>query len=290
MREPELAGHPSIDSPRPEGAGGRAKFPLSRVAFVASVVVHAVAGYALTRHEWPSAPPQERPVADFFLFEMPRPPQAAPEPISVPEPVAPVPEAREQPQPEPPAPAPRAAEPVEPQVTVVAPIEAEPPPLQPMPSNADLAEARQRAAEEVITEGAAENEFLTFSIDDVAPPRPEPEPKPERSIFDGGGGGSGPSVATVGQQRTKFGRKVAELCNALTGGFAAVFQGFGLFSACASPDSEPSGLFPEVRPAYLDLMPECVDTRDTAPALALEAPFSTVKCRLVKQEDPGREP
>ena len=30
-------------------------------------------------------------------------------------------------------------------------------------------------------------------------------------------------------------------------------------------------------------MPECVDTRDTAPALALEAPFPTVKCRLVKQ-------
>jgi hypothetical protein len=32
-------------------------------------------------------------------------------------------------------------------------------------------------------------------------------------------------------------------------------------------------------------MPECIDTRDTAPALALEAPFPTVKCRLVKQEE-----
>jgi hypothetical protein len=66
-------------------------------------------------------------------------------------------------------------------------------------------------------------------------------------------------------------------------------MGFGSF--CAPPSSgEPSGLFPEVRPAYLDLMPECVDTRDTAPALALEAPFSTVKCRLVKQEDPEEQP
>jgi hypothetical protein len=289
MRELELAGHPSIDSPRPIGAGGRAKFPLSRVAFVGSVVAHAVAGYALSRHEWPGAAPDARPVAEFFLFEMPRPPQALPEPIPVPE-SAPLPEAREQPQPEPPAPAPRAAEPVEPQATVVAPPEVEPAPLPPMPSSADLAEARERAAEEVITEGAAESEFLTFSMDDVAPARPKPEPKPERSIFDGGGSSSGPSVATVGQQRTKFGRKVAELCNALTGGFGASFLGFGLFSACASPDGEPSGLFPEVRPAYLDLMPECVDTRDTAPALALEAPFPTVKCRLVKQVDPGREP
>jgi hypothetical protein len=71
----------------------------------------------------------------------------------------------------------------------------------------------------------------------------------------------------------------------LTGGFGVAFQGFGLFSACGSPDDGPSGLFPEVRPAHLDLMPECVDTRDTAPALALEAPFPTVKCRLVKQDE-----
>jgi hypothetical protein len=60
-------------------------------------------------------------------------------------------------------------------------------------------------------------------------------------------------------------------------------MGFGSFCA-PPPDGSPSGLFPEVRPAYLDLMPECVDTRDTAPALALEAPFPTVKCRLVEPE------
>jgi hypothetical protein len=205
-----------------------------------------------------------------------------------------LPEAREQPPVEP-APAPRAAEVVAPPVTVVEPAEREPAPsvpLVPTPSAVELDEARQRAAEEVVAERNAESEYLTFSIDDVAPPRREPEPTPKRSIFDGGGGADfgGRSVATVGQQRTKFGRKLAEFCNALTGGFGVALQGFGLFSACASPDNEPSGLFPEVRPAYLDLMPDCVDTRDTAPALALEAPFSTVKCRLVKQEDPGREP
>jgi hypothetical protein len=80
---------------------------------------------------------------------------------------------------------------------------------------------------------------------------------------------------------------VSALCNALTGGFS--LMGWGSF--CAGPaDGEPSGLFPEVRPAYLDLMPECVDTRDTAPALALEAPFPTVKCRLVMPEEIGMVP
>jgi hypothetical protein len=128
---------------------------------------------------------------------------------------------------------------------------------------------------------------MTFSLDDVVPPRPEPEPPPPPSIFDGGGSDfGGRSVGTVGQQRTKFGRKLAEFCNALTGGFGVAFQGFGLFKACASPESGLSGMLPEVRPEYLDLMPECVDTRDTAPALALEAPFPTVKCRLVRQQDP----
>ncbi len=92
--------------------------------------------------------------------------------------------------------------------------------------------------------------------------------------------------ATVGQQRTRVRRRKSELCNALTGGFGVALMGFGSFCAVRRPTSEPSGLFPEVRPAYLDLMPECVDTRDTAPALALEAPFPTIKCRLVKQEDP----
>ena len=94
-------------------------------------------------------------------------------------------------------------------------------------------------------------------------------------------------MGQLGQSRTKVGAKLASICNALTGGFS--LMGWGSF--CAGPsDGGPSGLFPEVRPAYLDLMPECVDTRDTAPALALEAPFSTVKCRLVKQQDPDEQP
>ena len=282
MRELELAGIPSIDETRPRR--GPARFPLSRTAFGASIFVHAIAGYALSRGLWPDASPP-LPSAEFFLFEMParRPPEAVP----VTPPVEPVPEVREESVP---APAPRPAAPV-PEPTVVV----EPPPLvEPAPSTEpaprafiDFDEERRRAVNQVVESRAGEKEYLTFSIDDVAPPR-RPEPEPDKpSIFDGTGGSRGPSVGQLGQARTKLGHRVSALCNALTGGFS--LMGWGSFCA-GPPDGEPSGLFPEVRPAYLDLMPECVDTRDTAPALALEAPFPTVKCRLVMPEEVGRAP
>jgi hypothetical protein len=229
---------------------------------------------------------------------LPPPPAAvAPEPSEVEEaavplpPVAPPPETREQPQ-QPPVPTPADVT-DQPIVTFeLSPEASEPPQLipapRPSPNAVELDEARQRAAEEVIAARSAENEYLTFSMDDVAPPRPaKREPKP--SIFDGGfgdGPSRGPNVGQAGQARTRFGHKLSALCNALTGGFS--LMGWGSFCAGAA-DGGLTGLFPEVRPDYLDLMPECVDTRDTAPALALEAPFPTVKCRLVKRVDPDAE-
>jgi len=296
MRELQLAGHPSIDPTRLLGVGVRTRFQLSRTAFVVSVGVHVLAGYLLSRQVWPSAAPPQNPVADFFLFELPQPrqpeavPAAIPAPIPAPtaEPAQPLPEVRELPQPEVAPPAPRAAEVVEqPALVREQPVEQPPAPV-PLraPSIEQLDEARRRAAQEIVSERAAEKEYLTFSIDDVAPPRPVPEPKPKRSIFDPSPGTRGPSVGQVGQARTKVGHRMSELCNALTGGFS--LMGFGSF--CAKSNGEPTGLFPEVRPAYLDLLPECVDTRDTAPALALESPFPTIKCRLVKQEDVENQP
>lgn len=290
MRELELAGYPSLDAMHAPAAPRGVRFKLSRMAFVVSVAVHVIAAYAMSRHGWPDASPPRAPLPDFF-FELPRPRPT--EPAVEPQPEATLPEEREAAPEEPraPAPAPRAAEVVAPPVVVVEPSAAVAPPAElepaPPPSVVDLDDARQRAAQEIVTERAAERAYMTFSIDDVAPPRPEAEPAPKRSIFDGGANSGGRSVGQVGQQRTKLGHKLVALCNALTGGFGVGFQGFGLFSACASPDDGPSGLFPEVRPAYLDMLPECVDTRDTAPALALEAPFPTIKCRMVRQDEPG---
>jgi hypothetical protein len=286
MRELELAGIPSFDPTRPR-RDGLARFPLSRAAFIASIAAHVLAAYALSRNPWSGASLPPPPTAEFFLFEMParRPADVAPVTAPVMPTVEPAPEAREEPAP---APAPRPL----PEPTVVV----EPPPLvvpepsaEPVPTPRafiDFDEERRRAANQVVESRAGEREYLTFSIDDVVAPRPEPEPdKP--SIFDGTGAPRGPSVGQLGQARTKLGHRVSALCNALTGGFS--LMGWGSF--CAGPsDSEPSGLFPEVRPAYLDLMPECVDTRDMAPALALEAPFPTVKCRLVMPDEIGRVP
>jgi hypothetical protein len=179
----------------------------------------------------------------------------------------------------------------EPTVVVEPPPAVEPAPSAesaPPPRVIDFDEERRRAANQVVESRAAQKEYLTFSMDDLIAPRPEPEPE-RKSIFDGTGATAtrGPTVGQLGQARTKLGHKVSALCNALTGGFSVL--GFGSF--CAGPsDSEPSGLYPEVRPAYLDLMPECVDTRDTAPELAREAPFPTVKCHLVKPDEIGRVP
>lgn len=305
MRELEFAGHPSPHPPRLPYAG-RAGFPLSRAAFIVSIGAHLVAGYVLIQHRWASEPVPPTP-AEFFLFELPPPaPEPVAEIVSAPVPAPPVEERV-------PEPALRAAEVVPPAEVVVeepppvaepAPVEepapsAEPAPIEelapsaeplpgaePAPTPApfiDLEEARRRAAREVVEEGAAASAYMTFSLDDVAPPREKKPDEPERSIFDGIGGSSrGPSVGQLGQSRTKFGHRVASLCNALTGGFS--LMGWGSF--CGSPDEGGySGLFPEVRPPYMDLLPECVDTRDSAPALALEAPFPTVKCRLVERAE-----
>ncbi len=283
MRELEPVVHPSIDTGRSPRAGDRVRFPLARMAFVVSVGVHVLAAYALSRQVWPSAAPQQNPIAEFFMFEIPRP--RAPDVTPAPVPEEPLPEIRE--RPEPVTPPPRATEPVAEPPAVVEPSAELQPAAPPQPAPIiDFDEARQRAAEEIVTERSAEKEYLTFSIDDVAAPRPVEEPEPERSIFDPGPRSRGPTVGQPGQQRTAFGRRMSELCNALTGGFS--LMGFGSF--CAAANEEPSGLFPEVRPAYLDLMPVCVETRDTAPQLARESPFPTLKCRLVKQEDSEDQP
>ena len=300
MRELELAISASIG--RGPVRATRAPKWLSREAFIASILAHVLAGYTLSRHFIEGTSPPT-PTAEFFLFEMPapRPTEVAPvTPL-----VEPVPEVREEPAP---APEPEPVQPdravvVEPQPTVVEPraVVESPPPTQPArtleeelaplprsPDDIDFDEERRRAANEVVTARAAKPEYLTFSIDDVAAPRPEPEPE-KLSIFDGTGASAskGPTAGQLGQARTKVGQKMSALCNALTGGFS--LMGWGSF--CAGPsDGGPSGLYPELRPEYLDLMPECVDTADTAPELALEAPFPTVKCRLVMPEEIGRAP
>jgi hypothetical protein len=298
MRELLLANVSRLPA-APEHTGQR-EWPLSRAALMLSLLAHVMGGFMASRWSWTGEPPLlPAPTAEFVFMPSPRPaapaavPQAAP-PVAPPTPAPAV---------APPAVAPQqievgAREAVEAELGP-APGVAEPPaaplppravldPLAPSPvlprvTRFDLDEARQRAAAEVVEERASEPEYLTFSVDDVAAPRPAAEPE-RRSIFDGTGS-KGVSAMTVGQARTRVGRRVAEICNALTGGFS--FMGLGSF--CAEADDEPSGLFPEVRPEILDLMPACEETRPLAAQLGEETEFPTIKCELVpKPELPAR--
>lgn len=293
MRELRLANVPFVLS-GPEEALRRA-WPLSRAALVLSLLAHVVGVYVASRWSWTGElPVSPTPTAEFVF--MPVLPRAEPLVAPRPEAVEPAPLAPEEPEPEalesapsdavPPATAPRSAAPVPRAPTPapdIAPETTPSSPLAPRITPLELEEARRRAASEVVEARAVESEFLTFSVDDVAPPRAEAA-EPKRSIFDGTGSAR-VSGATVGQQRTRIGRRVAELCNALTGGFS--FMGLGSF--CAQAENEPSGLFPEVRPEILDLMPECEETRPLAAQLGEETAFPTVKCRLVpKPELPER--
>ena len=170
MRELPLAVDPSYDPARPP-ARGRKILSLPRAAFFASIAAHVVGGYALTLQKW-AGPAPPNPIADYFLFEVPvpRPAEPVPEPAVVEEPLPP----------------PRAAEVVPEPTVVVEPVPAselvpvgepvveEAAPAAPEPV-IDFDEERRRAANEVVEERAA-RQYMTFSLDDVVPPRPAAEP------------------------------------------------------------------------------------------------------------------
>lgn len=288
MRELRLANVPA-SAPLVEGAALRL-LPLSRAAVAVSIAVHLVGAFVASQWSWVPDPPALPVPTTEFWFVPPPPPSPAVEieraPVEVsPAPAEPMPEPLLAPPAEPPPPSrPTGAE-IEPRVVVPPPVAppTTPSPLAPRITRLELEEARQQAAAAVVEGQAAEDEFLTFSVDDVAPPRPAPREE-RRSIF-AGTGSSRVNGTTVGQQRTRVGRRVAEICNALTGGFG--FMGLGSF--CGEADNEPSGLFPEVRPEILDLMPECTETRPLAEQLGEASEFPTVKCELVpKKELPER--
>jgi hypothetical protein len=291
MRELRPAIHPLLDAEPLAGAGGSTAFPLSRAAVVASVVVHLAGVYVVGRVAFRvDEPALVLPRAEYVWLDTRMLPPSAPpvdEPQVVETPaVPPETESRE--------PAAERLPPPRPVVEEAPPIVAPTPvPLEPA-VEAELSDAvepridfeaeRRRAAAEVVEERAREGNYLTFSIRDVAPPRPDEEPE-QPSIFDGARGGSrGPTVGQLGQARTRFGHRVSALCNALTGGFS--LMGWGSF--CAPPDDEPSGLFPELMPAYLQLQPKCVETRPLADEIGDGSPFPTIKCELVPRVEEER--
>lgn len=116
---------------------------------------------------------------------------------------------------------------------------------------------RQRAAEQIVAEIERERRFRTFSLADVVDEAPEEDEEPLEHLFDASGGGRsrGPSLASVGHARTKVGRALIGLCNALTGGFSIM----GFFRICAEDDIGSYAASP-LRPDYLKKLPVCTDT------------------------------
>ena len=125
---------------------------------------------------------------------------------------------------------------------------------------------------------APSSRYSTFSADDfAAPPAPPAERAPSGAIFSPSTH-AGPSLFSPGQQHTRFGRKLAEICHALTGGFGVGFQGFALFSGCAAEGGR-SDLFAAIKPEYLKVVPDC--TTDLPKGVDEQVPPTLVRCRLV---------
>lgn len=132
----------------------------------------------------------------------------------------------------------------------------------PRRGNIDWEAERRLAIQQLSRELERENRFPTFSFNDIVPKSPAKEADPLEHLFDGGGGGppSGRSVLGVGQAKTKVGRFLSNLCNALTGGASV----FGLMSICARDTTGPYAASP-LRPEYLKKLPVCEDVAVTSP-------------------------
>jgi len=151
-------------------------------------------------------------------------------------------------------------------------------------TEAQLEEARRRAIEAIREQREREENYLTFSLDDLIDAPPPEEPGPSESIFEAAEryrGRGGASVLSPGAARTRIGRALAELCNALTGGFGLGFGGRNFASVCAEQGESPK-LFAHLKPAYLRSRPVCREVQTGTAAADTEAP--TIKCELVEQD------
>lgn len=142
--------------------------------------------------------------------------------------------------------------------------------------------ARRAAITQVLEEREHAPHYATFSADDfAAPPAQARDSVPSGEVFSPNA--NGPSLFSLGQQHTRFGRKLAEICHVLTGGFGVALQGHVLFNLCAASGGR-SDLFAAIKPDYLKLLPDC--TTDLPPEVAASIPPALIRCRLVAPEEP----
>ena len=146
-------------------------------------------------------------------------------------------------------------------------------------------EQQRRAALDQLR-GAPSRRYSTFSAEDfIAAPVPRTDPAPSGEIFSPNK--HVPSLLSPSQQHTRFARKLADICHALTGGFGVSFQGFALFNACAGEGGR-SDLFAAIKPEYLKVVPDC--TTDLPKEATEQIPPTLVRCRLVAPAGESAEP
>jgi hypothetical protein len=249
---------------------------------IVSVVLHAAVIYSASRMQWSEATlPERRAARVVWLKEWPVEPPT--EPVEIPEPVAPhtplEPE-EQSPLPEraPPAPADAVDErEADEGAAPSEPAAGDRPRRVYLAPGIDWDKERELAVARVLEEIEREQNYVTFSNEELFEQAPEAEPDPREHLFDRPSRGPRRSVLSPGQARTAFGRRLGELCNALD-----------LFSACA--DAGPTAdFFADIRPDALNSLPECAEP-DDLPALAIERRdvFPTIKCRLVLKDEDER--
>ena len=254
------------------------------IAVAASIALHLAVGFAIARVAWSVTDGARPPLHVVWIDEWPQPSkdaEAPPAPEPAPQPTdeaAPARDAESQ-QAQSGAQTPRAP-PAEVPEAEQEPASRE----QTLPRGVDWELERKNAVARVLEAQAREQGRITFSSEELfEEPEAEP-PNPREHIFDSPQRGSSHSALTPGQGRSRFANRVAAICNALTGGLGISLQGLGVGTLCADP-GPGADFFADLRPAYMESLPVCVETRD--PLLNPEGSngFPTIKCRLVPKDE-----
>ena len=256
--------------------------PRTTAAIALSIAMHLALGYAVGRVSWSGAEVERRPVRVVWIDDWPRaddgdaPVEETPRdhmPVNAPE----APEPRtESPPARTDAPAPEGASGAD-----------EPEPVDTEQATApriDWERERRNAVRQSLEAQAREDGRITFLPEELfEKPAAEP-PNPREKMFDSPQRGPARAALTPGQGRSHFANRVAAFCHALTGGFGISFFGFGGIALCAEA-GPGADFFADIRPAYMESLPVCVETRD--PLLNPEGSneFPTIKCRLVPKDE-----
>ena len=266
---------------------GRSARPRRTIALAASILLHLAVGYSVGRVSWEVVSEDDsRVISIVWIDEWPR---AAPESI-VPRADETVPMLVDERPPAEPTDAGSATDSASASPPTETPTTQEVEPASGgrgvlLPPGTDWERERQNAVERVLEAQERDAGRITFSTEELFEEPAEDAPNPREHMFDSPQRGPSRSAFTPGQARSRFGNRIAELCNALTGGGLGITMfGFGVGTLCADP-GPGADFFADIRPAYMESLPVCVETWDPLLNPEPSNEFPTIKCRLVPKDE-----